>query len=568
MTVFAGVISLSNEPPSSQLLTDVRKQFAVLCNQKATFEQQKSNTLILQCDVQAYDNVTTLQSELHTTVIAGEPLLRNSYRTSLHDDVTQLHQAGADNNLSKILKTARGVFSGIHVDEAANRIQLFSDKLGIRPVFYYQKDNIIVFSSLFSLFKYLPQLDLKTDFTGLCEYLAFNYCLSDRTQYQFIKRIDVGQILNIEKGTVKISQYWNWADIQAKSEAIAIDIEQLYKSFEDAIKLRLNDSNEAIAFLSGGLDSRVIAASLKQHVKTLHTFNFSTHQSQDREYARVFAKSAQIDHHEKVFESLSFPNWTQLIADATDECAATGKIKSNQRLVWSGDGGSVALGYVYIEDVMLDALDKDNNKYAIDLFMALAQTFVPKSFFKSKYVQLSKGVIEASILDELPELHFGKTRSMYYFLMNNDQKRHLSLHFETICQHKTELHLPFFDSDFLQNIYGFPAKEMMYHKLYMQWFEYFPKCARQTPWQTYPKHVPCPIKNTSSLSYQWDKSTTNHQNRKQDFSEYLALRKNRYIQEFFNSQKLMIAMVLHRIGVKDYSYLIDKLKRLKVLVHN
>jgi len=442
---------------------------------------------------------------------------------------------------------------------------LFTDKSGIRPVYYYQKGNVFVYSSLLSFLENLPFVDLDPDFQGVCEHLAFSFCLSNRTPYQHIKRLNGGECLIINSGIVRVEYYWDWQKIQVKKIVTDKDIEEAYQCFDNAIKQRITQSEEAIAFLSGGLDSRVICAQVNKHVKKLHTFNFSTNRSQDNEFAKLFADNAKLIHHEKQFPSLAYPNWAQLIANEIKANSEQLHESTHQGTVWSGDGGSVAVGNVYIDNYINDALIKGDNDEAISHYLLSNKISIPIRFLKNKYAKQANGLIERSISEELLSNKVDPAKAMYYFLMNNDQKRHLQLHFESICQHKVELCLPFFDSAFLEKIYAIPSSELMYHKFYMKWFEYFPSNAQETPWQTYPQHEKCLLKAPDDLSYQWEVSAKNNSSKSNDFTTYLEAKNSPLFVKLFDANKVFIAMVLHRLGIKDFSYLIKNFKQIAEL---
>ena len=170
----------------------------------------------------------------------------------------------------------------------------------------------------------------------------------------------------------------------------------------------------------------------------------------------------------------------------------------------------------------------------------------------------SKECLQDSITSEIKNYTSVNEKAMYFFLLFNDQKRHLDNHFETIHEHKVELILPYFDSKFLEKIISIPCHDMFFHKLYMRWFNLLPEYARNTPWQTYPRHEPCPIKIERDLKYQWEvkKHSTN---RLQDFIVYLGIKNQTCVKKFFNNSKLTVMMLLHLIKVKDFTYIVKKL---------
>jgi len=565
MTVFAGIIGLNGHEISNEAFDKFKLIFEKCSSNQTTFEKKTNNGLMLSYDIDVLKAPNYIDDEEQTSIVAGDPLIRNSIEQSLVNDIEQIKSAGLTENLPEILSQAKGVFSGVSWQKKNVTTLLYTDKLGIRPVYYYQKGNIFIYSSLKSLFEQLPNLDLSIDYQGMIEHLEFG-CLSDRTVYKYIKRLNCAEIIEISHGAVNKSSYWDWNQINLKKDFDESDIKALFDSFESAIKLRLANNTNAIAFLSGGLDSRVIASIVKKHTKEIYTFNFASQRSQDNEFARLFAEQAELKHNEKLFATLAYPNWSKLMSDVVSENDAEFNEPIDKNVIWSGDGGSVGLGYVYINEEMQSFLKNNDKKSAAISFLKSTKSAFPIGFLKGKYRKNTGNMLMNSVTAELESNPDDPAKAMYCFLMNNDQKRHLEVHFETICDHKVELHLPFFDSEFLSRIYAIPSQELLYHKLYIKWFEYFPESARQTPWQTYPEHVPCPIKSTSELSYQWNnKKTNNSQRRKEDFSYYLSINNNSLITTYFDKKKLMLAMLLHRFGFKSYSYLINYLKKMAMV---
>jgi hypothetical protein len=556
MTVFAGIMTLDRQElfQEKQLL---KAAFEKSCNDIVSFEYADDKNFIVSYDVGAFKERTIVEDEAALCVIAGDPLIRVVNNT-IFSDIKLIHQHVGD-NIVDILSQAKGVFSGVAISKTDNSSTIFTDKSGIRPVYYYLINNIIVYSSQLSVLESFVFIDLTNDFTGICEKLAFGYCLSNRTIYQKIKRLNVGEYISVKDRGFSIKRYWHWDDIKVNHE---VNVSEIYQCFAQGVKLRQGCNKNSIAFLSGGLDSRVIAAQVKENTNELKTFNFSTKRSQDSECARIFAEKAGLQHHEKLFSNLEYPNWAQLMADTLLEHDFENK-PYNQRLVWSGDGGSVGVGYVYIDKVILKLLDHGHVDKAISYFLSNNKHTLPINFLNTSCKVDSLNLLAHSVKNELVGSASTPVKAMYAFLMNNDQKRHLDAHFETICQHKTEFLLPFFDSDFLEKIYAVPCKDLLYHQFYMQWFELFPQSTKEAPWQTYPKHVPCPISVPEGLSYQWKKARK--KTIKQRFKEVLyvfSATKQFRVTSYLNKYKIYAALFLHLMGIKDFTYLVKIMRKL------
>lgn len=549
LTIVAGIIQLDDKPLTKSHSEALIKHFSSTLNAKChtLFSNEQSTHLFHDINNTAKPQIS--ENEKLVTAINGDPLLNN----------TSLEQCDIINNqidtisLENIFQSARGVFSGISINKLNFDTYIYTDKLGIRPIYIYKKDGLLIYSSLLKLIKELPFVCLEADKKGLNELLSMGFCLSDRTQYKYISRLDKSQYISIINNKIKTHQYWNWTNINHIKQVNESDIKELHSTFQEAVKIRYKQSSNAIAFLSGGLDSRAIVASLKEITDDIHTFNFGTKQAQDNVFAKLFAEEINTTHHEKFFKTLAFPNWSQLISNSIDEDLK----ETIKKEVWSGDGGSVGLGYVYIDEELTNLLREKNTNKATKLFIQKNKIEPPTSILKKQYQKNAKKCLEESINTEIEVNLSTSEKSMYFFLLFNDQKRHLDNHFETIHQHKVELILPFFDSVFLQKIMTIPAKNMLYHKAYMQWFNLLPTYARTTPWQTYPEHEPCPIDHKDELKYQWEERSS--ENHIQDYFLFLKINKNHSFNIYMNKSKIHIMMLIHLFKIRNFSYIVKKL---------
>ena len=155
-------------------------------------------------------------------------------------------------------KHLRGMFAYALWDEKKNRLVLSRDRFGIKPLYYAVVDNLFVFASeAKALLPFLPSV--KTNPDALAEYLTFQYSISDKTLFEGIDQVMPGHTVVIQNGVISIEKYW---DIQYE-----VDYSWTSKSAEEALRELLTDSLdvhlrsdvEVGSYLSGGIDSTLIA---------------------------------------------------------------------------------------------------------------------------------------------------------------------------------------------------------------------------------------------------------------------------------------------------------------------
>ena len=178
------------------------------------------------------------------------------------------------------------------------------------------------------------------------------------------------------------------------------------------------------------------------------------------------------------------------------------------QMVWSGDGGSVGLGHVYLSRSMVEPLRAGKREEAINIYLKTEKACVLTKLLQSDKASLLDAVPLRGIIEELEDIHCDDpVRGFHVFLMLNDQRRHLSHYYEHIDLHRFEFQLPFYDAVFLEKVLATPVDLCLEHKFYTKWLSSFAPVTKAVPWQAYPGHEPCPLPVPQGLSYQWDPSS-------------------------------------------------------------
>ena len=116
------------------------------------------------------------------------------------------------------------------------------------------------------------------------------------------------------------------------------------------------------------------------------------------------------------------------------------------QLAWSGDGGSVGVGHVYITKEIVNLLRAGNLAAAVQKYLNRERAHVLLRLFKADLAGQLVGFPFEGVRQELQALHAPDPgRNFHLFLMLNDQRRHLAKHFEHLDLHRVEFHLPYFE---------------------------------------------------------------------------------------------------------------------------
>jgi asparagine synthase (glutamine-hydrolysing) len=217
------------------------------------------------------------------------------------------------------LRDLNGMFAFALWDEVKQRLFLCRDRLGIKPLIYYQDDSSLSFSSEIQALLQDKNIPRELDWKALRLYLAFNYVPAPLTIYQGIRKLLPGHYLLWDNGNVSTHQYW---DIPSNDQSNSSDdfhqhSQRLRQTLEDAVKLRMIADVPLGAFLSGGVDSSIIVALMARNSgNRIKTFNISYPDLpvyDESNYAREVATMYNTDHHEIRLDSNEI---LQVIPDA------------------------------------------------------------------------------------------------------------------------------------------------------------------------------------------------------------------------------------------------------------
>jgi len=200
------------------------------------------------------------------------------------------------------LDRLRGMFAFALWDEANATLFCARDRFGIKPFYYSVVAGVFSFASeTKALLPFLPAIE--TDRDALKDYLAFQACLDGKTLFKGVRELPAGHQLRIADGGIDVRRYW---EVYFRP-----DLDRDPKDWDDELRARMEDSVNVHlradvpvgGYLSGGLDSSIVA-SLAVDERPGDTFSAFTGkfelgpQYDESPYARELATDKGIDLHE------------------------------------------------------------------------------------------------------------------------------------------------------------------------------------------------------------------------------------------------------------------------------
>ena len=147
-----------------------------------------------------------------------------------------------------------GMFALAIYDRRHDRLILARDRIGIKPLYYYENDGIFAFASEIKALSVIPGFDTLVDPDSLAQYLSFSYIQAPRTVFRKLRQLSPGHMLIREKGRVRVDRYWQPCEVDVPDSEEAC-VERFDELFSQAVRRRLVADVEVGSFLSGGIQS-------------------------------------------------------------------------------------------------------------------------------------------------------------------------------------------------------------------------------------------------------------------------------------------------------------------------
>lgn len=213
-----------------------------------------------------------------------------------------------------------GMFAFFLHDRRSGESFLARDRLGIKPLFYWNVGDRLVFASELAVLLRHPAVPDDPDHAALIELYRLQYLSGERTVYRGVRKLLPGYAMRVRDGGVRVYRYY---DLPAADDAAEGNgdrrPERLRELLESSVRYRLISDVPLGMFLSGGLDSSVVVgllAGLSDHpVKTFSVGFEGDAAFDERRFARLVAAHHGTDHHELLLSPVAIAEQLPRIID-------------------------------------------------------------------------------------------------------------------------------------------------------------------------------------------------------------------------------------------------------------
>ena len=261
-----------------------------------------------------------MTNEDHSIVLAcnGEIYNYRELRTGLEEkghvfrtkcDVEVLLHLYEDNGVD-FLNKLNGQFAFVIYDRKKKELFLARDQVGINPLYYTIADGVLIFASEIKAILEHPSVRREVDLTGLDQTLSFPGVISPRTMFKGIESLKSGHYITVRNNDLRVTEYWD-LDYPKLGELSyqrpeSYYVDELKNLLAQAVKYRLQADVPVGFYLSGGLDSSLIAALVQGNTPNGHgrsfSISFTEREISEVNYQRMVAQYVGSEHHEILFD--------------------------------------------------------------------------------------------------------------------------------------------------------------------------------------------------------------------------------------------------------------------------
>ena len=317
----------------------------------------------------------------------------------------------------KFIHEIKGQYAIFIFDKKKNELYLFRDPYGIRPIYYYYKNNILAFSSEIKSIVSAIDDDFYIENESLKQIAMFWTNIGNQTSVKGVFSLEPGSYFYWKRGQFKTVKFYQEPIFKRKSydNSNKDYSREIYQKLKTSVNNQIHGEVGYACYLSGGIDSSAIAYILSKRSKVpLDTFSISF---QDKEYDESKAqnqvsKFLNSNHHKIHIKAIDIANVFSQVIDHSETLlfrTAPAPLyllskqvkKSGHKVVYTGEGADeILFGYdIFFENRIRNFWTKNpNSKFRADLLKRLYQ-YLPQ-FKNSRYFEIVKDFYKSTLKKE------------------------------------------------------------------------------------------------------------------------------------------------------------------------
>ena len=252
--------------------------------------------------VDTHGNILVFNGEIYGYKEISRKLKQQNIQLRYQSDTEVLFWLLNTKGIEKTLEMVDGMFAFAYYSKALNKLFLARDRFGEKPLFYSYKEQQLIYASEIKAMRQHPMLeDTTLDPEQISSYLTLEYLPGAMSGFMSIEKLLPGHWLcyDLDKKDIRVQQY-SRVDLTTTKEQVGEQekLERLKQLVSESVKQRLIADAPVGVFLSGGLDSSIIASLAREHSNKINSYTIKMPglAFDESPYAYSCAKKLDLEH--------------------------------------------------------------------------------------------------------------------------------------------------------------------------------------------------------------------------------------------------------------------------------
>jgi asparagine synthase (glutamine-hydrolysing) len=274
-----------------------------------------------------------------------------------HSDVENILPLYLEHGV-KAIEQLDGMFGLAIWDNRSQTLILARDRAGEKPLFYARIHGEVVFASELQCLLRYPELSREIDQDAIADYLRLGYISEPRTPFRAVRRIPAGTYVVFQGEREEIVRYWDPSSFAIEPISARDAIRKTQRLVEEAVEKQVMSDVPVGVFISGGMDSSILAALASKYigVDKVHTFSaaFAEESYDESGDARMLAQQMRTTYvpvrTDETTLREAFDNVTQRVAEPLADAAIlptfllAREARKHVKVILSGEGADELFG--------------------------------------------------------------------------------------------------------------------------------------------------------------------------------------------------------------------------------
>jgi asparagine synthase (glutamine-hydrolysing) len=275
-------------------------------------------------DNEEHDIIVVFNGEIYNHAELRDWLIARGHRLSTHSDgavIPHLYEElGAD-----FVRRLNGIFAIALWDRRQERLHLFRDHFGVKPLYWTANGPAVGFASELKALCAWPETRRDVSSRALDAFLTYRFVPSPLTMFEHVEKLPPGGAVSIHRGGI---ERWAFADETPRGDRLdaATLVEEYQRAFETAVTRQLMSDRPVGVMLSGGVDSAGITAVMAEQISEVRTFSVGFTEGGDTNELPLAQQTARMfgtRHEERLISSDEYLRDLPMMAAQVEEPIGT-----------------------------------------------------------------------------------------------------------------------------------------------------------------------------------------------------------------------------------------------------